>query len=70
MNHQKEAKENTLELHRVFQQLLDDEKEQGDLGVTSFKVVYDELMEVQKEKRRCCDSSRGHQEWDSSSPFI
>ncbi len=52
MNHRKEAKENTLELHRVFQQLLDDEKEQGDLGVTSFKVVSDELMDVQKEKLR------------------
>ncbi|MGY5870734.1 MAG: hypothetical protein RTV72_00675 [Candidatus Thorarchaeota archaeon] len=52
MNHQKEARENTLKLRRVFQQLLDDEKEQGDLGVTSFKVVYDELMDVQKEKLR------------------
>ena len=52
MNHQKEAKENSAELRRVFQQLLDDENEQGDLGVTSFKVVYDELMDVQKEKLR------------------
>jgi len=52
MNHQKEVKENSAELRRVFQQLLDDENEQGDLGVTSFKVVYDELMDVQKEKLR------------------
>ncbi len=35
MNNQKEARENTLELHREFQRLLDDEKEQGDLGVIS-----------------------------------
>lgn len=52
MTHQKEAKENTLELHRVFQELLDGENEQGDIGVTSFKIVYDELMDVQKEKLR------------------
>ena len=52
MNHRKEAKENTLELHQVFQTLLDDEGERGDLGVTSFKAVYDELMDVQKEKLR------------------
>ncbi|MGY5879936.1 MAG: hypothetical protein RTV31_06775 [Candidatus Thorarchaeota archaeon] len=52
MNHRNEAKENTLELHRVFQKLLADENEQGDLGVTSFKAVYDELMNVQKEKLR------------------
>jgi epoxyqueuosine reductase QueG len=52
MNHQKEAKENTLELHRVFQELLDAEGEQGDIGVTSFKAVYDELMVVQKDKLR------------------
>ena len=52
MNHQKEAKENTLELNRVFQRLLADENERGDLGVTSFKVVYDELMDVQKDKLR------------------
>ncbi|MHA1389882.1 MAG: hypothetical protein ACTSUZ_02740 [Candidatus Thorarchaeota archaeon] len=52
MNHRKEAKENTLELHRVFQRLLEDEGERGDIGVTSFKIVYDELMNVQKEKLR------------------
>ena len=52
MNHQNEAKENTLELHRVFQELLEEENEHGDIGVTSFKVVYDELMDVQKEKLR------------------
>ena len=52
MNHRNDAKENTLELRRVFQELLDDEKERGDIGVTSFKVVFDELMEVQKQKLR------------------
>ncbi|MFW9844322.1 MAG: hypothetical protein ACFFEV_07090 [Candidatus Thorarchaeota archaeon] len=52
MIHRKEAKENALELLSVFQVLLRDENEQGDLGVASFKVVYDELMDVQKEKLR------------------
>lgn len=52
MNLQKEAQENTLELSRIFQKLLEDAGEQGDIGVTSFKVVYDELMDVQKEKLR------------------
>jgi len=52
MNLQKEAQENTLELSRFFQKLLEDAGEQGDIGVTSFKVVYDELMDVQKEKLR------------------
>ncbi len=52
MSLQKEAEENTRELHRVFQKLLDEENENGDLGVTSFRVVYDELMEVQKDKLR------------------
>ncbi len=49
---QKEAKENTLELHRVFRELLDGENERGDIGATSFKAVYDEMMEVQKDRLR------------------
>ncbi|TFG28276.1 epoxyqueuosine reductase [Candidatus Thorarchaeota archaeon] len=52
MTQQSQSRENTLELRRVFQQLLEDENEQGDIGVTSFKIVYDELMNVQKEKLR------------------
>jgi len=52
MTRQNEAKKSTLELRRVFQELLDDENEQGDIGVSSFRVVYDELMDVQKEKLR------------------
>jgi len=50
MNHQTEAKENTLELHRVFQELLDEGNERGDIGISSYKAVYDELMDVQKKK--------------------
>ena len=50
MNLQKEAEENTRELRRVFQKLLKDENERGDIGATSFSVVYDELMEVQQQK--------------------
>lgn len=52
MSLQKEAEENTIELHRIFQKLLDEENEKGDIGVTSFKIVYDELMEVQQQKLR------------------
>ena len=52
MNHRNDAKENTLELRRVFQELLDGENERGDIGVTSFRAVFDELMEVQKQKLR------------------
>ena len=52
MNHRKEAEDNTLELAKVFHRLLEDEGEQGDLGVSSFKIVYDELMDVQKDNLR------------------
>ena len=52
MSLQKEAEENTAKLRRVFQMLLEEENEKGDIGVTSFKTVYDELMEEQQQKLR------------------
>jgi len=52
MNFQKEAQKNTLELRRIFIKLLDDASEKGDIGVSSFKVVFDELIDEQKEKLR------------------
>lgn len=50
MDPQDKAEENTQNLNRYFQDLLEGENEQGDIGVTSFKIVYDELMDTQKEK--------------------
>lgn len=52
MNLQKTAKENNLELSRIFKKLLEDAGEQGDIGVSNFSVVFDELMDEQKEKLR------------------
>ncbi|MHA2160293.1 MAG: hypothetical protein ACXABE_15475, partial [Candidatus Thorarchaeota archaeon] len=52
MNQQEIAERNTLELETFFQKLLVNENEEGDLGVTSFQIVYNELMPVQKEKIR------------------
>ncbi|MFX1481619.1 MAG: hypothetical protein ACFFCP_00370 [Promethearchaeota archaeon] len=50
MNHEIEAEANLRAVRRYFQELLRDEDEHGDLAVASFKTVYDELMDVQKEK--------------------
>ncbi len=52
MNQQEIAEVNTLKLKTYFHELLNKENEQGDIGTTSFKVVYDELMDSQKEKLR------------------
>jgi len=52
MNLQNNAQENTVELRRFFQKLLEDASEHGDIGVSRFNVVFDELMDEQKEKLR------------------
>lgn len=52
MDLQYEAELNTRALVKHFRKILEDEDEQGDLGVAGFHVVYDELMEVQKERLR------------------
>ena len=52
MNIQYEATLNTRALFKYFWKLLEEENEQGDVSVASFSAVYDELMEVQKEKLR------------------
>ncbi|TET09394.1 MAG: epoxyqueuosine reductase [Candidatus Thorarchaeota archaeon] len=52
MNQQDMAEANTLELKTYFQELLDEESEHGDIGATGFKVVYDQLMDSQKDKLR------------------
>jgi epoxyqueuosine reductase QueG len=45
-----EAQENTQELVEFFHHLLAEEQEKGDIGVASFRAVYDELMDVQRAK--------------------
>jgi epoxyqueuosine reductase QueG len=52
MHQQNEAEVNTKVLREYFQELLDMENELGDIGISSFAVVYDELMDSQKEKLR------------------
>ncbi|MHA1948797.1 MAG: hypothetical protein ACXAAO_09605 [Candidatus Thorarchaeota archaeon] len=52
MNQQSEAESNTQELTRYFQELLTEENEKGDIGFTSFRSVFDVLLDVQKDKLR------------------
>jgi len=52
MNQQEMAETNTLELKEYFQDILEEESEQGEIGATSFMVVYNELMDSQKKKLR------------------
>ncbi|MFW9768593.1 MAG: hypothetical protein ACFFF9_05800 [Candidatus Thorarchaeota archaeon] len=52
MSQQSEAESNTQELTKYFQELLEEEGEQGDIGVTSFHIVFDNLLDVQKDKLR------------------
>ena len=52
MNQQEIAEANTLELKKYFQEILEEEGEQGDIGATSFMVVYNELMNSQKKMLR------------------
>lgn len=52
MNQQIEAESNTEELTKYYQELLKEENEKGDIGVTSFHSVFDVLMDVQKDKLR------------------
>ncbi len=52
MNQQSEAETNKQELTRYFQELLREENEKGDIGITSFRSVFDVLLDVQKEKLR------------------
>jgi len=52
MDQQNEAELNTQEMRKLFLNLLSKENEQGDIGVTSFRRVYNELLEVQRNKLR------------------
>jgi hypothetical protein len=52
MNQLSKAEYNTQELNKYFQDLLEDEGEKGDIGVTSFHSVFDVLLDVQKERLR------------------
>jgi epoxyqueuosine reductase QueG len=47
-----DAEENTNHLKAFFSRLLTEGSEKGDIGIASFRVVYDELMDVQKQKLR------------------
>ena len=58
MSELNEAEKNTDTLNTYFQKLLVSEGEQGDLGITSFKSVYDDLMPIQKEKLQTIAAER------------
>lgn len=67
MNQHRMAETNTLELKEYFHELLGAEKEQGDLGATSFSTVYDELMDSQKKKLREVTGKQFDSLYDSGS---
>ena len=50
MKNQKVTAKRSEEITEFFRQLLKSSGEEGDLGFTSFKTVFDELMSVQQEK--------------------
>ncbi len=52
MDRMNDAEENTQELSEFFHQLVQEERERGVIGVASFSVVYDDLMDAQKTKLR------------------
>ena len=51
MNQQSEAESNTQDLIAYFQELLEEEGEKGDIGVTSLHSVFDVLMDVQIKRK-------------------
>jgi epoxyqueuosine reductase QueG len=65
MHQQSEAESNTRKLTKYFQDLLDQEGEKGDIGVTSFRSVFDVLIDVQKEKLRQTAGERFDSLYDS-----
>ncbi|MFW9891038.1 MAG: hypothetical protein ACFFFO_02480 [Candidatus Thorarchaeota archaeon] len=67
MNWQSEAESNTQELIKYFQDLLEEESERGDIGITSFHSVFDDLMEVQKKKLRQTAGNRFDSLYESGS---
>ncbi|MDF1539025.1 MAG: hypothetical protein P1Q69_08985 [Candidatus Thorarchaeota archaeon] len=62
-----EAERNTDTLKVHFAKLLSSEEEHGDIGIASFKSVYDTLMPVQKEKMRSIVAERFEELYESGS---
>lgn len=53
-----EAVEKSEEIRRYFKQLLDEFGEEGDIGFTSFKTVFDALMPIQQKKLRAITGAK------------
>jgi len=67
MDQQSEAESNTQDLIAYFQELLEEEGEKGDIGVTSFHSVFDVLIDVQQQKLRQMAGERFDSLYESGS---